>query len=95
MKKFIVFVLLLFSFSVVNARVIHAVADGSWGDSSTWEDADGNNTTPNCGDTIIILAPFTVEVNETYNYGTCNTEMLIYITGTIDFGKKGEVKFAC
>jgi len=96
MKIYIILTSFLFLFSFYgNARIIYSVADGSWGDSSTWEDSDGNNTTPTCGDTVVINNGYTVSITSSYDYTSCSDRILIYVNSTIYFGNNGRLDLPC
>jgi len=73
---------LLFSFSY--ADQVESDGTGAWGDDATW-----TGVVPVCGDTIIIEAGHTLQVNNTHDYAACGAPMFIEIYGTLDFTTNG------
>ena len=76
------------------ARTITAVSNSNWSSSSTWI-CNGVNSTPTCGDTIVIPAGKTVTVNSQQNYTACGLTMVLNISGTLQFTNGNKLGLPC
>ncbi|MBW6483665.1 MAG: T9SS type A sorting domain-containing protein [Vicingaceae bacterium] len=89
MVRFIVFFVIYFQFSIINATCV-SVSSGDWANPSTWL-CNGIPCVPFCGDTIIIQAGHTVTITSQQDYSNpgCTIPMFIVVKGTLDFPTNG------
>ncbi len=74
-----------------NAATKTSTGGGNWNTNGTWSPSG----VPTCGDSIIIQAGHTVNVNTTLNQSGCTSPVVLVIKGTLQFGNGQKMFLPC
>ncbi|MBN8693286.1 MAG: T9SS type A sorting domain-containing protein [Bacteroidetes bacterium] len=90
-RKFLLALLLSFSYFVNKAATCISTGNGAWNNAATWS----CGSVPGCGDSIIILAAHVVTITTQQDYSGCPAGPNLVIYGTLQFDNGNKLRLPC